>query len=313
VTPEDARKLIGGYATGNLADEERQALFAAALSEQDLFDALVKEQGLKELLDDPDARQRLLDQLRPASQRNVAWRWAAAGSLALATVMIAVVMMRVPERPSAAPVQMAARLPAPVEPTPPPAVAAPVAPPAPSLRDSVRAMPLEAAPKPQNRIATAPVAALSEQVDAMAKSKETAQRAGGVVGGIVSGLQYRILRRDPDGTFTEASADSLFNAGDAVRVRVEPPAAGILSLSSGNELLASIPVEANQAYDLPVDRPITLEGAAGETRLALALLPRDGARRDTREKKAEALSSGAAGAAAQPRAVLSVEIVLRHR
>lgn len=307
MTPEDARKLIGGYATGNLADEERKALFAAALSEQELFDELVKEQGLKELLDDPGARQRLLDQLRPAPQRNLAWRWVAAGSLALATVIIAVVMMRVPEKPRTSPVQMAARLPAPAEPTPP-AVASPVAPPALSLRDSVRAMPQPAAPKLQNRIAPAPVAALSEQVDAMAKSKQTAQRAGGVVGGIVSGLQYRILRRDASGTFTEASADNLFNAGDAVRVRVEPPAPGILSLSAGNELLASIPVEANEAYDLPVDRPLTLDGAAGETRLALVLSPRD-----TRERKAEALSSGAGGAAVQARVALSVEIVLHHR
>jgi hypothetical protein len=308
VTPEDARKLIGGYATGNLGDEERKALFAAALSEQELFDELVKEQALKELLDDPHARRRLLDQLRPAPQRNASWRWAAAGSLALATVMIAVVMMRMPQRPNAAPVQMATRLPAP----PAPPLAPPVTPPAPSLRDSVRAMPLQAAPQAQNRIAPAPIAAPSAQVDAVAKSKETAARAGGVIGGIVGGLPYRILRRDANGTFAEAPADSVFDGGDAVRVRVDPPAAGILSLSVGGELLASIRVEANQVYVLPVDRPITLDGAAGETRLSLSLSPRDG-QRDMRQKKAEALSARPAVVPAQARAALSVEIVLRHR
>jgi hypothetical protein len=104
----------------------------------------------------------------------------------------------------------------------------------------------------------------------------------------------------------------LFNAGDAVRVRVDPPAAGILSLSAGSELLASIPVEANQAYDLPVDRPIILDGAAGETRLALSLAPRDG-QRDMREKKAEALAAEPAVVPAQGRVARSVEIVLRHR
>ncbi len=311
MTPEEARKLIGGYATGNLADDERNALFAAALSEQELFDELVKEQGLKELLDDPEARRRLLHELRPAPQRNAVWRWAAAGSLALATVIIAVVMMRVPEKPKAAPVQMAERLPAPAEPTQPaPAVPSPVAP---SLQDSVRAMPRQAAPKPANRVAAAPVAALPEQVDAVAKLKDTAATASTVIGGVVGGLPYRILRRDAGGAFTEASVDSLFNAGDAVRLRVEPPTAGLLSLTSGDQLLASIPVEAKQSYDLPVDQPITLDGPAGETRLALALLPREGARRDVREKKAEALAAGGAGAAAQPRAVFSVEIVLRHR
>ena len=97
MTPEEARKLIGGYATGNLADEERKALFAAALSEQELFDQLVKEQALKELLDDPQSRQRLLDELRPSKQRMSEgiglWRWSAAGSLVLATVMIGGVMV----------------------------------------------------------------------------------------------------------------------------------------------------------------------------------------------------------------------------
>lgn len=308
MTPEDARKLVGGYATGNLADEERKALFAAALSSQELFDELVKEQALKELLDDPHARQRLLDQLRPAPQRNAAWRWAAAGSLALATVMIAVVMMRMPPTRNAAPVQMAARMPAPAA-LP---LAPSVEPPAPSLRDSFRAMPMKAPPKAQNKIAPAPAAALSAQLDTLAKSRETALRAAGVSGGIVGGLPYRILRRDANGTFAEAPADSVFDAGDAVRVRVDPPAAGTLSLSAGSELLASIPVEANQDYDLPVDRPIILDGAAGETRLALSLAPRDG-QRDMREKKAEALSAGSAVVPAQARVARSVEIVLRHR
>lgn len=57
---EDIRKLLGGYATGTLTAEERQALFEAALDDQELFDALAKEQPLRELLEDPAARARLL-------------------------------------------------------------------------------------------------------------------------------------------------------------------------------------------------------------------------------------------------------------
>ena len=43
----DLRKLIGGYATGTLTDDERQALFAAALQDQELFDALADEQAMR--------------------------------------------------------------------------------------------------------------------------------------------------------------------------------------------------------------------------------------------------------------------------
>jgi hypothetical protein len=57
---DDVRKLLGGYATGTLTDEEKQALFNAALDDVDLFNALADEHALKELLDDPTARAQAL-------------------------------------------------------------------------------------------------------------------------------------------------------------------------------------------------------------------------------------------------------------
>ena len=63
MTPEDARKLLGGYATGTLTDAEREALFAAALEDQELFDALAADEPLREVLQDPAARARLLGAL----------------------------------------------------------------------------------------------------------------------------------------------------------------------------------------------------------------------------------------------------------
>jgi hypothetical protein len=57
---DDVRKLLGGYATGTLTDEEKQALFNAALDDSELFNALADEQALKELLDDPTARAQAL-------------------------------------------------------------------------------------------------------------------------------------------------------------------------------------------------------------------------------------------------------------
>jgi len=63
----DLEKLLGGYATGTLTDEERRALFEAALHDQRLFEALAREQALKESLDDPHSRRRILETLERSS------------------------------------------------------------------------------------------------------------------------------------------------------------------------------------------------------------------------------------------------------
>ena len=49
-------RLLGGYATNTLTESERQALFEAALDDQELFDALQDEQALRELLEDSGSR-----------------------------------------------------------------------------------------------------------------------------------------------------------------------------------------------------------------------------------------------------------------
>ncbi|MCU1235334.1 MAG: hypothetical protein JWP63_3301 [Candidatus Solibacter sp.] len=70
---EEIQKLLGGYATGTLTTEEQQALFAAALEDQELFDALGREQALRDLLRDPAAKAHLLAALdAPAGGF---WRW----------------------------------------------------------------------------------------------------------------------------------------------------------------------------------------------------------------------------------------------
>ena len=74
---EEIQKLLGGYATDTLSDAERNALFEAALEDQELFDALAKEQALREVLEDPAARQQLIEALAPAREPFAAraWRW----------------------------------------------------------------------------------------------------------------------------------------------------------------------------------------------------------------------------------------------
>src|SRR5579883_2270346 len=57
---DEAKKLLGGYATGTLTREEEQALFAAALEDQELFDALAREQSLRDLLSDSTVRGQVL-------------------------------------------------------------------------------------------------------------------------------------------------------------------------------------------------------------------------------------------------------------
>src|SRR3984893_11946049 len=96
MTSEQARKLLGGYATNSLTEAERQALFEAALDDQELFDALQQEEALKELLADPVSRNQVQQALTqtPASAATVAawwsrwWVWGGFTAAVAATVLI---------------------------------------------------------------------------------------------------------------------------------------------------------------------------------------------------------------------------------
>ena len=93
MSPEDVRKLAGGYATGCLTSEERKALFEAALNDQDLFEELLREERLRELMDDPSARAELLAALSdsPAPRRSNWFWWIPAGAgVVAATALLAI-------------------------------------------------------------------------------------------------------------------------------------------------------------------------------------------------------------------------------
>jgi len=91
---EDIHKLVGGYATGTLTPEEREALFAAALDDQELFDALAREQALRDLLRDPAAKAHLLAALDEPAPRPwyapVGWLRPASALAVAAMVLVAV-------------------------------------------------------------------------------------------------------------------------------------------------------------------------------------------------------------------------------
>src|SRR5450755_4388527 len=111
MSPEDIKKLLGGYATDTLTTEEQQALFAAALEDQELFEALAHEQSLRDLLHDPAARAELLSALdAPATGAGGFWQWvrrpaiagfATAGVLAIAVVAVWQGTRVAPLKPSA--------------------------------------------------------------------------------------------------------------------------------------------------------------------------------------------------------------------
>lgn len=98
----EAEKLLGGYATGTLTEDERRTLFAAAVEHQEIFDALADEEALRELLADPAAKAQLLAALRPEGAPKVVPFWrrpallgAAAGLMVAATAGLA--YLRSPE------------------------------------------------------------------------------------------------------------------------------------------------------------------------------------------------------------------------
>lgn len=128
---EDIARLLGGYATGTLTPEERQALFAAALQDQDLFDELQREQALHDLLREPAARAQLLAALEdrlPWYRRFGEWMLcpAALTAVAVCLLLVASVAILRPWRgyEAAKPPLVATALPQEAPPIPSPPLAA---------------------------------------------------------------------------------------------------------------------------------------------------------------------------------------------
>jgi hypothetical protein len=214
MNPGDIRKLLGGYAAGTLTEEERRALFEAALTDQDLFNELAHEQALKELLEEPGARRQLLTALeeKPALiERFRAWlsrpvAWVAAGSLAVGALLVVVAVRRT-EAPTELKPVLTAKLEAPSVPATPTrtlgtakdrekgaiaAIAVPAAPPAP-VRKARPEVPSEIATRQGIRADAVgqPPAAVEVQPGAVPEGSNRVRSSlreaepGGVVGGAI--------------------------------------------------------------------------------------------------------------------------------
>jgi hypothetical protein len=283
--PEDIRRLVGGYATGTLTDEERHALLEAALRDQDLFNELARDQPLRDLLEDPLARRQLLDALEEKPSLANAWlrrpaTWALAGGLAAAAVLL-VVFVRPPSVPPKPEPVLMAKLEAPQE-VPPPAVAAPapVRVPekaAPAANETKSALADKAKVEVAEVAAPQPVDSAVQEKGLQAPAALEKRRLSGAVGSIEPGsarisfqareadmlpspIPYRFLRAGPSGDFVEAASTTVFAKDDRIRLVFEPAQSGRLrAVSSSSQTLIDLDVQSATTA--------TLDVPPGETRV----------------------------------------------
>lgn len=293
----DAIKLLGGYATGTLTDEERRALFDAALADQELFNALGDEQALKELLDDPAARGYILANLDRPRRRWFSWPVFAGSAGAIAAAVIIVVALHQPQleeprrrveatRPFVPPPATQAEAPAELAVPPKLKVSGAQAP-----AEIARVLPEPAAPPPH----------------AMPRMARPAGVVGGVPGGVVGGIIGSAPSAfapappavQPVVRWTVLPTGADYRAGQTVRLQIEAPAVGTITLRVGDKVLYSGIVVPSR----PTEVPVTL--TAGEMRITGAFVGDRGSLRP-------AFARDQAAAPAPPHAE-NFEIVLTAR
>ncbi len=263
---EEIQKLLGGYATDTLSEEESRALFEAALNDQELFDALAKEQALREVLQDGSARRELIAALAPARESFGvrAGRWmrrptavAMAGGLA-ALAILGGAWWRGRDR--ARPEAYIADATAPSERAVPKATPLP---PAPAVSEEQRVVALRQSPRlegrqemalkkalanakyPTGTVAPPPVPVPQMQGAPAIRALDSLKGppAGGnapvqapmALGRIrtTSGsmtVDYTLLLRNDSGDYVPVAPGTVFHAGDSVRLQIEPGQDGTISL-----------------------------------------------------------------------------------
>jgi hypothetical protein len=268
-----AEMLLGGYAAGTLTPEERQALFAAALEDQQLYDALAREEPLRELLSDPAARSTLLVALGEVPQpwycRDVPAAVIAGALAAMVTITLAVKFWPVRSVPLVTvvargdlPQAVRSPLPTDIRPflpelprrVPPPALPpAPVLPAPPGVRSPASAeallAPLASAPLPTRAQERRVRAAVSSFVPSGAAFLPAGRAAP-------LRLNYRLFRKLPDGALSEIDPETELQPGDETVIRLEPSDSGFLylmerTLQDGWRPVATVRVESGTSYTFP--------------------------------------------------------------
>lgn len=282
----EMERLLGGYATNTLTEEERLALFNAALEDQELFNALQDEEALRDLLSDPESRrevERALRQPDPVAAKpgwfRRPWIWGLAGSFAAACATLLVMLSWHPDTPKPQPALVAVKTvvaPSPVASPPPARPERESSKPAPKRKE-----PREAAGRVSGELAKetetqqgpvlAPVApplpatatrnqaeSAPQQQDVAAVSADKAvlgYRSAAPAGAMASLVRSKkaapvdvVLIRDG----VRLAPGDLINKGDVIQlaVRCNTPAKFTL-LQDGSVLVQTVPVELGQEVVVP--------------------------------------------------------------
>jgi len=223
---DDIQKLLGGYATGTLTPEEQQALFEAALTDQELFDALAREEALRGVLSDPAARAHLLSAIdnAPPPWYRQWWR----PMVVVAASVIAVVGVAVweharePKPLTVAKVELPRFQPPAATPSP-----APKLPPPPEVKRAVPAMNLPTLPQPKPVPPPRPIFAAPAAAPAPPPPQQ---------GGAIGGLQMQ----QADQSQTQGRLQNSFVPASPVPVRGTVTDATGAAISSAQVMVKSL-------------------------------------------------------------------------
>ena len=310
---DDVRKLLGGYATGTLSEEEKQLLFDAALKDDDLFAALADEQALKELLDDSavraqflratdEARFSVVGALRDWFERPKAKALVATGAVLLTVIGLQSV------RQQSAPASHEVAVTRPLqEPVAPQAAEVKPEPPKPEAKTkAVRSKPAEADQPSANAVVapqSAPPPPAAAPAAEVASLRDEAR--------IIAPLRYEILRKEANGEFRAVPHDYEFAEGDVIRILVTSTRAGTIAVSGQGVSLAAGVVAPNRPTPLPSEAGIVVPASTNKLVLSYAqpgLSAADGPPQGFVGGAMSRAKEAPAGATA-----LTLDIPIRHR
>jgi hypothetical protein len=332
---DDVRKLLGGYATGTLSDEEKQFLFDAALQDDELFAALADEQALKELLDDTTVRAQILRateeprfsvmvSLRDWFERPKAKALVATGAVLLAVIGVNT-MRQAGRNEQVAQVREPTSAVAPLEPKKAPQTQPKQTPvkrtlksadatPAQAQADQNAAPVVAQAPPPPPP--SAPVAGVvgglpGPSVESAAKPLRLADEARSAV----HPVRYEILRKEANGEFRPVPMNYEFTGGDVIRLRVTSARSGAVAVSAPSLPVISGLVVANRAMTLPETDGIVVTSDTDKLVLSFAAQPdtHSDFTTDAVPRPARGVAAGAVSRASEAGApTLTIEIPIRH-
>lgn len=321
----DKHKLTALYGSGQLSDDERKQLFAAALEDQELFDALAHEDSIRDALLLPGARERVIADLKPKRSRWFAWAGGLAVAAAAAVVFVVVrpqtqpvtvppsAEVQSPQVKTNAPMEAEVRNEEPTLPkqakakqaeaprqmqspqkAPPGAVAPAIAPLEASKKEGVELKDKALQPEDQKITVTASSSTLQAERSMVGGSLGASNRAAPQARRASSPLPaYSVLRKNSDGAFVPLPSGEALKRGDIVRIAITAPMNGRMIVASAPNAIQDI--QAGERYLIPAIGEIVLDGTAGELTLRGSFQPTNqaGAVMKLREQGAGVAGGGA--------------------